>query len=341
MLDFTSDYNCGIHPVILNALIATNDERATGYGDDPFTRSAAKKIKSACGRPEAEVTFISGGTQANQFVIDTSLKSYEGVVAAHTGHIASHEAGAIEYTGHKVLELPQHNGKMAAGELRKYLETFYADGNHEHMVFPGMVYISHPTEYGTLYSKAELSGLSEVCREYGIPLYMDGARLAYGIASLNTDLTLRDIADLTDIFYIGGTKCGCLFGEAIVYTRGNKPAHFAALLKQHGALLAKGRALGVQFDAMFSGDTFFSIGRSAIDSAERLKTMLAAKGFEFLIESPTNQQFVILENDYMAKLAEKVKFAFWEQVDEGHTAVRFATSWATTDRELDELEGLL
>ena len=284
---------------------------------------------------------LTGGTQTNQIIIDTVLAPYEGVIAARTGHVSTHEAGAIEFTGHKVLELPEKEGKIQATDLKDLLETFYGDGNHEHMVFPGMVYISHPTEYGTLYSKQELKDLSAVCREYKIPLYMDGARLIYGLVSEGTDLTLQDIAQLCDCFYIGGTKAGLLCGEAVVFTGKNMPAHFLTRVKQHGALLAKGRLLGVQFDALFTDDLYLKIGKNAITTAAVLKNGLKEKDYEFYIDSPTNQIFIVLNNVQMKKLSEQVVFSFWEKKDDSHTVIRFATSWATRMEDVHKLLTLL
>ena len=274
MLCFENDYSEGAHPEILEHLIETNMEQLSGYGTDIYCQKAKEKIRNACGIPDAEVFLLTGGTQTNQIIIDTVLAPYEGVIAARTGHVSTHEAGAIEFTGHKVLELPEKEGKIQATDLKDLLETFYGDGNHEHMVFPGMVYISHPTEYGTLYSKQELKDLSAVCREYKIPLYMDGARLIYGLVSEGTDLTLQDIAQLCDCFYIGGTKAGLLCGEAVVFTGKNMPAHFLTRVKQHGALLAKGRLLGVQFDALFTDELYLKIGENAITTATVLKNGL-------------------------------------------------------------------
>lgn len=341
MLNFESDYLEGCHPKLLDKLIKTNLEPLSGYGADKYCDSAKEKIAKACECPNAQVALLVGGTQTNQLVIDSILKPFEGVVAAKTGHVAVHEAGAIEYTGHKVLEIPSHSGKMQANELGSYLQDFYNDGNNEHMVFPGMVYISFPTEYGTLYSKKELTELSEVCHQYKLPLFIDGARLGYGLASSECDLTLPEIAKLCDVFYIGGTKVGALCGEAVVFTKNNQPAHFVNLTKKHGALLAKGRVLGVQFDELFTDDLYFEISKHAIKMADKLKSALKEKGYKFLLDSPTNQQFVILDNSRMKELSAKVKFSFWEKVDDGHTAVRFATSWATTEENLEELISLL
>lgn len=341
MLSFESDYIQGAHEKIMERLMETNMERLSGYGVDPYCQSAKEKIKKACGCPDADVFFLVGGTQTNATVIDTMLKKYEGVVAAVTGHVSVHEAGAIEYTGHKVLEIPQHQGKIDAVELENYIDCFYGDENYEHMVFPGMVYISHPTEYGTLYTKEELANISGVCRKFKIPLYLDGARLGYGIMSYETDVSLEDIAEYCDAFYIGGTKVGALCGEAVVFTHGSTPKHFMTMVKQHGALLAKGRLLGIQFDTLFTDDLYFKISRHAVDMAELLKKGFREKGYEFFLDSPTNQQFIILENKEMEELQKKVGFSYWEKVDEDHTVVRFATSWATTREDVEKLMLLL
>lgn len=341
MISFESDYTNGAHPAILNRFLETNDELLSTYGSDIYSERAKEKIKVACKCPQADVYFLTGGTQTNSIVISTMLADYEAVVAADTGHISAHEAGAIEYTGHKVLTIGEKNGKISSVELKKYLESFYSDENHEHMVFPGMVYISHPTEYGTLYSKAELENLSAVCNKYEIPLYMDGARLGYGLMSHDTDVTLADIAKYCDVFYIGGTKVGALCGEAVVFTKNNTPKHFMTMIKQHGALLAKGRLIGVQFDTLFTDDLYFNISRYAIDMADELKKVLVEKGCRFFIDSPTNQQFVILEDEKLDKLREEVKVSFWEKYDENHTVVRFATSWSTRIEDIEKLRELL
>ncbi len=341
MLSFESDYICGAHPAILQRLADTNTEPLPGYGTDRYCESAKAKIRAAFGCPDADIFFLVGGTQTNAIVIDTMLHAYEGVVAADTGHIAQHEAGAIEFTGHKVLPLPQHDGKLDAAEVQEYIRCFYADENNEHMVAPGMVYISHPTEYGTLYSKAELQALAAVCREAHIPLYMDGARLGYGLMSRDTDLTPADIAALCDIFYIGGTKVGALCGEALVFPRGGMPHRFLAHVKQHGALLAKGRVLGVQFDTLFTDDLYWRISRHAIDAAQTLKTILHEKGYTFFLETPTNQQFVVLEDAALARLRGKVAYSYWEKPDDTHTVIRLATSWSTTEDDLQQLAEIL
>ena len=341
MLFFESDYTEGAHPAVLAHLTETNLVTVKSYGADIFSAAAAEKIRAACEAPRADVVFLTGGTQTNLTVISSMLRAYEGVIAAETGHINAHEAGAIEYTGHKVLALPQHQGKLDATEVAAFCRAFYADATREHMVFPGMVYISHPTEYGTLYSKAELTALAAVCREYGMPLFMDGARLGYGLMSDESDLSLADIAALCDVFYIGGTKVGALCGEAVVFPRGNKPLHFLTSVKQHGALLAKGRVTGVQFDALFTDGLYFTISRHAIEMANALKALFREKGYPLFIDSPTNQQFVVLPNDVMARLAKEVAFSVWEPADANHTVVRFVTSWATDPASIAKLAQLL
>ena len=340
MISFESDYICGAHPLILEKLKETNMEPLSGYGSDVYTKTAKEKIKAAIGF-DVDVEFIVGGTQTNAVVISTMLKDYQGVIAAKTGHINAHEAGAIEFFGKKVLELPQHNGKIDPKELKSYLDTYFSDENREHMTYPGMVYISHPTEYGTLYTKQELTEISDICQSNGIILYMDGARLGYGLASNNTDVTLKDVATLCDVFYIGGTKVGALCGEAIVFTKNNKPEHFLTSIKKRGALIAKGRLLGIQFDTLFTNDLYFKISKHAIDMAEKLKIIINKYELKFYIPSDTNQQFVIIDNKLLAKLKEKVSVSFWEKYDESNTVVRFATSWSTTDNDLIYLDNTL
>lgn len=341
MLSFENDYSEGAHPKILEKLAETNFDQLPGYGLDPICDSAKARIRKACGCENADVFFLSGGTQANRTVIASMLKNYEGVVAAETGHVGVHEAGAIENSGHKVICLPQEEGKLVPERLEAYLKAFFADANNEHMVFPGMVYISFPTELGTLYSKAELERISSICREYGLPLFIDGARLGYGLMSVAADITLPEFAALADVFYIGGTKVGALIGEAVVFPRGNAPKHFMTTVKQNGALLAKGRLLGVQFDALFENDLYFKIAAHAIEMAAKLKEMLIRKGCEFYMESPTNQQFIIMDDEKLAELSKKVAFSFWEKYDEKRSVIRFATSWATKPESIDELEKYL
>lgn len=340
-LYFNCDYMEGAHPKILERLMETNLQHTSGYGSDPYCQSAREKILKECGCLDGEVHFLVGGTQTNATVIASMLATYEGVVAAGTGHISVHEAGAIEYTGHKVLTLPQKNGKICAADLKTYLKEFHEDENKTHMVMPGMVYISHPTEYGTLYTAEELRELHEICREYQIPLYLDGARLGYALASAGTDVTLKVIARYCDVFYIGGTKVGAFCGEAVVITKKNRIPHFFTMVKQHGALLAKGRFLGLQFDTLFTDGLYYEISAHAVRMAQKLKQALVEKGYELYIDSPSNQQFVILENQKKEELLEKVHFEFWEKLDEKHTVMRFATSWATTEEDVEQLISLL
>ncbi len=341
MLYFKSDYTEGAHPKILEALERTNLVSQPGYGEDCFSAAAREKIRLACGKPEADVYLLTGGTQTNLIAVSSMLRSYEGVVAAETGHVSVHEAGAIEFSGHKVIALPQVNGKLTAEALAGYMERFLGDETNEHMVRPGMVYISHPTEVGTLYTKAELTALSETCRKYGLPLYIDGARLGYGLMSPESDLTLADIAELSDLFYIGGTKVGALCGEALVFTKGNMPPHFLSVVKQQGALLAKMRVVSQQFDALFTDGLYWELGRHAIGLAMRMKRMFVDKGYPLYMDSPTNQQFFILTRAQLERLQKDVAFSVWEWLDDDHAAVRFCTSWATTAEQLDALDKLL
>lgn len=340
MLFFENDYGEGAHEAVLKRLAETNGEQLSGYGTDPYCAAAREKIRAACECPEADVYFLVGGTQTNAVVISSLLRRYEGVLAAQTGHVSVHESGAIEFTGHKVLTLPQKEGKISAGCLRSWLQNFYDDESHEHMVFPGMVYISHPTEFGTLYTKRELEDLSSVCRQYQIPLYVDGARLGYGLASPASDISLGDLSRLVDVFYIGGTKVGALCGEAVVFPAG-APAHFMTMVKQQGALLAKGRLLGIQFDALFTDGLYQKISENAIRTASRLQDAFLEKGYELYLKSPTNQIFVVLENERMKELGRQAVFSFWEKRDETHTVVRFATSWATRMEDVEALIALL
>ena len=340
MLSFTCDYTQGAHPAILERLVSTNFQQEPGYGEDVFTASAREKIRTACACPEADVYLLVGGTQTNSTIIASLLHDVEGAVAVETGHIAVHEAGAVEYTGHKVLTLPAHAGKMDASELKAYLERFYADGSFDHMVFPGLVYLSFPTEYGTLYSKAGLKAIREVCKAYDLPLFVDGARLGYGLMSPACDITLEELASLCDVFTIGGTKVGALCGEAVVFP-GGAPKHFFTTVKQHGALLAKGRLLGIQFETLFTDGLYFSIARNAIDRAMELKQLFLSKGYELFLDSPTNQQFILLPKEAAAALEGKVAYEVWEYLPDGRAVTRFATSWATTREQLSALAALL
>ena len=336
-LSFASDYMEGAHPAIIQRLVQTNMEQTSGYGTDEYCERARSFVRKACECPEAAVHFLVGGTQTNATVIDALLNRYEGVIAAQTGHVAVHEAGAIEFGGHKVLTLACDKGKITAASVKRYLQNFYADGNYEHMVHPGMVYISQPTEYGTLYSKQEMSAINAVCREYHIPLYVDGARLAYALACKENDVTLADLATLCDAFYIGGTKCGALFGEAVVIPDPKRSPHFFTIMKQHGALLAKGRLLGIQFETLFTDDLYLHIGENAIRTADTIRAFLASHGYEQYFTAPTNQIFIVLDNTRYAELSKKITFGFWEKKEDSHTVVRIATDWATTQENVEKL----
>ncbi|MBQ3211286.1 MAG: low specificity L-threonine aldolase [Oscillospiraceae bacterium] len=341
MLYFVNDYSAGCHEKVMQRLVETNLEKQAVYGEDIYSLSAKEKIRKACDCENAEIVFISGGTQTNQLAIDSLLLPHEGVVCAESGHINVHESGAIEYTGHKVLTLPEHDGKIDAGELRDFMQRFYADENYEHCVFPGLVYITFPTEFGALYSRKELEALRKVCDEYKLSLYMDGARLGYGLACRENELTLADIARLTDAFYIGGNKVGALFGEALVFTKNNMPRHFITHVKRHGALMAKGRVLGVQFDALFTDDLYMEIGRHAMRLADKLRAAFEEKGYQFFKKTPTNQIIIVVDDEKKAELEKKVAFSFWEKLDDTHTAIRFVTDWATREEDVDALIELL
>ena len=340
MITFENDYSCGAHPAVLQRLIETNLIPQPGYGFDTFSESAREKIRAACGCPGAEVYFLSGGTQTNAVVLASILKPWEGVIAAQTGHIHVHEAGAPEALGAKVLALPEHEGKLNPAEVRALASALLKDENVEHMVYPGAVYISHPTEWGTLYTRRELEAISAVCREFGMRLYLDGARLAYGLAARDTDVDLPLIASLCDAFYIGGTKCGALCGEAVVFPR-QTPAHFVNFIKKHGALMAKGRLCGVQFDALFTDGLYYALGKQGVETAETLKTILAKHGIPCYMDTPTNQQFAIMENQRYNAIRERVPVGFWSNPDPAHTIVRFATAWYTTEEYLTELDTAL
>ena len=337
MIRFQCDYAEGAHPLILQKMAETNEEQTVGYGNDPYCERARKKIRTLCDAPEADVHFLVGGTQTNFTVIRSILRPYQGAVAANTGHINVHETGAVEATGHKVLPLPSEDGKITADQVREYYEAHWQDADHEHMVQPGMVYISHPTENGTLYSKEELKALYEVCRELGLPLFLDGARLGYGVMSEASELGLADIAAFTDVFYIGGTKVGALFGEAVVITNPALKKDFRYLIKQSGGMLAKGRLLGIQFDVLFTDDLYFRISDHADRLAMRLKEAFVKKGYALRYDSYPNQQVPILPDEHLEKLKGKYSFGFWERMDDSHCAVRFCTSWATKEEAVEEL----
>ena len=338
MLHFDCDYMEGAHPEVMRRLMETNLEQTPGYGNDRYTGNAKKLILEACGLDgkTGKVFLLVGGTQTNATVIDGLLTRHEGVVAADTAHINVHEAGAIESTGHKVLALPSYDGKVKAADIEKYIKDFYADESHMHMVTPGMLYISHPTELGTLYSFSELEAISRVCRKAGIPLYLDGARLGYGLAADGTDVMLKDVARLCDVFYIGGTKIGTLFGEAVVVTRPDLLRNFIPLVKQHGALLAKGRLLGVQFETLFTDGLYMEISRHAVNMAMKLKKAFTDNGYRLFIDSPTNQQFVYLPNEEIDRLRKIASFELWGPRKDKETPVRMVTSWATREEDVDE-----
>lgn len=340
MLYFDCDYMEGAHPAILERLMESNMEHTYGYGTDSYCESAKEKIRKACGCPEAEIFFLVGGTQTNATVIKSLLRPFEGVIAAETGHINVHEAGAIETGGHKVLALPHTDGKLDAQTVGEYLRAFEADGSKSHMVQPGMVYISHPTEYGTLYTAEELRALKGVCSLYGIPLFLDGARLGYGLMAKETNVDMETIARCCDVFYIGGTKVGALFGEAVVFPK-KAPKGFFTLMKQQGAVLAKGRLLGIQFDTLFTDGLYFQIAKHAIDMAMKLKETLTGAGCPLFIDSPTNQQFVILDAGRRAALKDRVSCEVWQELADGSAAVRFATSWATKEEDIEALGRIL
>ncbi len=340
-LSFTSDYMEGAHPLILKRLTEMNMVKSSGYGTDDFSESARSKVREACNAPDADVFFLVGGTQANATMIDSILRPYQGVIAAESGHVSVHEAGAIEYGGHKVLTLPHKDGKISAESVKNCIKGYLSDENHDHMVMPGMVYISQPTEYGTIYSLDELKQLSHICHEYKIPLYLDGARLAYALACPENDVTLPDIAALCDAFYIGGTKCGALFGEAVVIPKHDFVPHLFTMIKQHGALIAKGFINGIQFETLFTDDLYLNIGKNAIETADRIKKALVDKGYTLTLHSPTNQIFITLDKEQAEKLSKEVELGFIENLDENHVVMRIATSWATKNEDVDDLIAVL
>ena len=348
MISFECDYNNGAHPKVLENLVRYNDCKPTPYGFDEYSERAKGRIREACGLPDAQIFFLTGGTQTNATTIDSMLYQYEGVICVGSGHINVHEAGAVEFTEHKIITIPDTLGKMEAKTLDKYLDDFMHDGNNAHAVFPGLVYITFPTELGTLYTAQELTELYDVCQHYHIPLYIDGARLGYGLMADGCDITLPFLARHCDVFYIGGTKVGALCGEAVVFTNRQAHKHFFSIQKQHGAVIAKGALIGLQFDALFSpaeeqsGEAlYFTLARHGIQQAMKMREMFQRKGYEFWLESPTNQQFIILPNDIVERLQQHVEFTHWGKADIHHTICRFVTSWATTDEELQQLERLL
>lgn len=330
----------GAHPEVLAALTANNGVQTPGYGNDDFCLRAKELIRKACNAPEAGVHFLVGGTQTNSTVLDALLGRTDGVLAAETAHINAHEAGAVELFGHKVIALPSHDGKLCPAEVEAYLHDFYADDTFEHMVAPGAVYISFPTEYGTLYSLQELEELHRICQKYKIPLYVDGARLGHGLAA-SPDVTLPLLAQLADVFYIGGTKMGALMGEAVVCAYPNLLPRFFTLMKAHGAVLAKGRLLGMQYEAFFQNDLYLRIGQHTVALAMKLRAALEAKGYTPFIDSPTNQQFFILPNQLIDKLLQHATFEYWGPRGESSSKVRFVTSWETTEADIKAFTELL
>ena len=337
IINFECDYTEGAHPRILERLIATNLEQTSGYGNDPYCAAAREKIKAACGTPDADVHFLVGGTQTNTTVLSAILRPYQGAISADEGHIAVHETGAIEATGHKVLTLPCANGKITAAQIDACVEAHYTSGTSEHTVQPGAVYLTFPTECGTIYTKDELTAIRRVCDKWSLPIYLDGARLGYGLADPRCDLTLPELAALCDIFYIGGTKCGALLGEAVVIPQPGLIPHFFTIIKQHGALLAKGRLLGIQFDTLFTDGLYERIGADAVRYADAIRRAMAENGYLPCFPSPTNQSFCIVSEQQRKELAERVDFSVWEQYDETHSIIRFATSWATREEDVNAL----
>lgn len=341
MIRLACDYQEGCLPAILERLQETNLVPAPGYGEDEFSENARRLIREACRAPEARVFFLEGGTQTNSIAIHAILAGYEGVLSAESGHIAVHEAGAVEARGHKVITLPQKDGKISAASIEKWMEAFLRDTSKDHVVQPGMVYISQPTEFGTLYSLAELEDISAVCCRYGLPLFIDGARMAYGLASEANDAGLSDIARLADVFYIGGTKCGALIGEALVVTNPALMKHFFTLQKQQGAVLAKGRLLGINFEVLMSGTTYVDAGRHGVELAQKIRAALLEMGYELYVDSRTNQIFAWLTDEDLKHIGEKAAISIWERRDDGKTLCRFCTSWATREEDVDAVIALL
>lgn len=334
MIQFNCDYLEGAHPKILEALLQTNLEQCPGYGQDSHCENAARLILDKCGDQSCAVHLLIGGTGANTTVIAAALRPYEGVLSADSGHINTHETGAIESSGHKVLALPGKDGKLSAEMVES---AVLQQADNEHTVKPGMVYISHPTEYGTLYSLDELVLLYEVCRRFSLPLYIDGARLGYGLMSPETDVTLQDICRLSDVFTIGATKVGALFGEAVVIKQPALQTRFRYMIKQRGGMLAKGRLLGVQFETLMADGLYESIAAHAISLAQEIRAALKSQRIPLLIDSPTNQLFPVLEDTVLERLSQQFTFGFWEKAGQNHTAVRICTSWATTREQADAL----
>ena len=341
MLYFQSDYLEGCDPAILKRLTETNFDSTPGYGDDPWCELARDRIREAVGNSDAAVHLLVGGTQTNSTVIRAVLRNYEGVVSADTGHVCGHEGGAVEATGHKVLTLPHGNGKITADAIEALWNAWHNDESRDHLVKPGMVYLSHPTEFGTLYKKAELEAISAVCRRLHLPLFIDGARLGYGLAAKTSDVTLEDLGRLTDVFYIGGTKVGALFGEAVVVRDPALMPHFFTTMKQSGAVLAKGRMLGIQFATLFEDERYVTISRHAIAMAEKLAAAFREKGYRFYIEPESNQLFLVMKMEDVKRLEPDVTFTHCEPYGDDAMIVRFVTSWATKEENVEKLIALL
>lgn len=337
MIFFNNDYSEGCHPAVLELLSNSNFQQSEGYGKDSYCVHAAEMIRKLCCDNDLDIHFLVGGTQANLTVIDSALRPHQGVISADTGHIAVHETGAIEATGHKVLCLPSIDGKITAGQISEYAKAHYEDESAEHTVQPGMVYISNPTELGTLYSLQEIEQIRRVCDDYGLLLYLDGARLAYGLSAIDNTIGFDDLARLCDAFYIGGTKCGALFGEAIVISNRALSKDFRYLIKQHGGMLAKGRLLGIQFAALLSNGLYEQLGKRANEFADQIRDTLEKSGYPLLVNNFTNQIFPILPESIVNELRKDFSFNIQERVDETHIAVRFCTSWATTQENVDAL----
>lgn len=337
MFQFQCDYSEGAHQRILERMLETNLEQTAGYGEDHYCTQAREAVKKAVGRDDVDVHFLVGGTQANATVISSILRPHQGVLCATTGHINVHETGAIEHGGHKVLAMPAKNGLLTAESIREAMEEHLAEDGPEHTVQPGMVYISFSSEVGTIYSLKQLQEISTACKEYGLPLFIDGARMGYGLASEGCDVTIQDIAALADVFYLGGTKQGALFGEAVVIVNDHLKKDFRYFIKQNGGMLAKGRLLGIQFLTLFEDGLYFELSRHAVSQAMRIRDAFKAAGYAFLVDSPSNQQFPILDNQTLEKLSKNFRFSVWKKIDGSHTAVRFCTSWATRPEAVDAL----
>ncbi len=337
MIRFNNDYNHGAHPSVLQALLNTNNESYGGYGLDIWCEKARVEIRKSINKMDADVHFLVGGTQANFTVIDSALRPFQSVISADTGHIHAHETGAVEHTGHKIETLPHTNGKITAQQIANKCELYRTSGIKEHITQPKMVYISYPTEVGSIYSKKELEDIRKVCDEYKLYLFIDGARMGYGLGSPMADITPEDLGKLADVFYFGGTKCGTLCGEAVVILNDNLKEDFRSCIKQNGGMFAKGWLLGLQFYTLFENGLYFDITKKAVTLALKIKDAFVNKGFKLYSDSPTNQQFVILDKKSMDTLSENYIFEFEEQIDEDNFAVRFCTAWSTTEQEVDTL----